>query len=49
MGVQHLIPEGFVGATPEGTQVYTGRRKEKKGLNCEWGGKFAVLERCARS
>ncbi|KZV88421.1 hypothetical protein EXIGLDRAFT_839211 [Exidia glandulosa HHB12029] len=44
-GSDHLIPEGFVGATPEGTQVYTGRKAQKKGLNCEWGGKFAVLER----
>lgn len=44
-GSDDLIPEGFVGATPDGSVPYTGRRQERRYLNCEWSGKFAVLER----
>ncbi|KAH7105326.1 SNF2 family domain-containing protein [Auriculariales sp. MPI-PUGE-AT-0066] len=44
-GSESLIPEGFVGATPDGATPYTGRRQERRMLNCSWGGKFAILER----
>lgn len=40
MGSEKLIPEGFGGAG------LTGREKGRnQGVRCDWGGKFAVLER----
>jgi DNA repair and recombination protein RAD54 and RAD54-like protein len=42
-GCDDLIPEGFVGAGASNKD-----RNRNQGINCEWGGKFVVLERWMR-
>lgn len=50
-GSEALIPEGFVGASGSGNggggggSSSRGGRNQDKGVRCEWGGKFVVLER----
>ncbi|KAG8967062.1 DNA-dependent ATPase protein rad54 [Tulasnella sp. 419] len=46
-GCEHLIPEGFVGANAaSGSGQFASRdRNAGKAVNCEWSGKFMVLER----
>jgi len=46
-GCDHLIPEGFSGAGDKGgNSVFSGRdRSAGRNVNCEWSGKFVVLER----
>jgi DNA repair and recombination RAD54-like protein len=46
-GSEALIPEGFVGASGGGSGGggRHGGRNHDRGVRCEWGGKFVVLER----
>lgn len=45
-GSEGLIPEGFVGASGGGNSSNSrGGRNQDKGVRCDWGGKFVVLER----
>lgn len=45
-GSEHLIPEGFVGAS-QNLNKSTGRDRGGRDadVRCDWGGKFVVLER----
>ncbi|KAG8217881.1 DNA repair protein, SNF2 family [Butyriboletus roseoflavus] len=46
-GSEALIPEGFIGASRDGSGSggRHGGRNQDRGVRCEWGGKFVVLER----